>query len=154
MKANRTEPVTNATPKLLVLARLLWSNIKNLINIFKLLLNRIFKFNQQWNEAWLLVAGYFALQFVPVFLPVPTHRFFYASLGTVCAHFLVSLMLRLSHPYIFRYLYGLFYTDLYESVSDLKSNTLLEEKKHTRMKYTMLVILLYLGTWLILAVTF
>lgn len=126
---------------------------KQLVDILKLLLQRLFKLHQQWNEAWLLVAGYFALHYVPVFLPEPTHRFFYASLGTVAAHFLVSLMLRMSHPLIHYYLYGLFYNDLYEKSADLKSKEILEEKKHTRMKYSLLVVLLYLGTWLILVVS-
>jgi uncharacterized membrane protein YgaE (UPF0421/DUF939 family) len=122
-------------------------------NTFKALLKYVGKLNQVWNEAWLLIAGYFALHYVPVFLPEPTHRFFYASLGTVAAHFMITLMLRLSHPLIHTYLYGLFYNDLYEKSAELKSNTVIEEKKHTRMKYSLLVVLLYLGTWIILAVT-
>lgn len=140
----------NKRAKLLTLVP---SIIKHLVDIFKLLLRRLYRLNQKYNAAWLLVAGYFALHYVPLLLPEPMHRFFYASLGTVAAHFMVTLMLRLSHPLIFTYLYGLFYNDLYEKSTDLKSTGILEEKKHTRLKYSLVIVLLYLLTWIALAIT-
>ncbi len=150
MKVNRNTKEKSNIWKLLLL---IGSVMKKLRDILKLLLLRIYKLHQQWNEAWLLVAAYFGLHYVPVFLPEPTHRFFYATVGTIAAHFVVSVMLRLSHPIIFKYLYGLFYNDVYEHNDDLKSNTLKDEQKLKRIEYSLLVVMLYLGTWLILVVT-
>jgi hypothetical protein len=150
VKKHEDTPTQSPAARLLDVIVTFW---KRLAEIFKLLILKIKHLHQQWNTAWLLAASYFALHYVPVFLPEPTHRFFYASVGTVAAHFVLSLMLRLSHPLIFQYLYGLFYNDLYERADDLKSKEILLEKKHTRMKYSLIMVALYLVTWLVLVVS-
>lgn len=121
--------------------------------------------NQKWNEAWLLVLGIVAWKYADVVLgyvdptvpPLPVNdlmRFLYATVGTCIVHFVVSLMLRLSHPLIFKYLYGYFYSDLYAKSADLKSHSINHDLKCARLKYSLLVWLSYVATWLVVLATY
>jgi hypothetical protein len=138
---------------------LLWSIIKELFKFLGLL-------NQRWNEAWLIVLAFIAWKYFdrvlglidPTVPPLPVNdlmRFLYATLGTCVVHFVAMVMLRLSHPWIFRYLYGRFYDDLYGKEStDLKSHTIKHDLQCIRLKYSLLVWSLYVVTWLVLAATY
>jgi hypothetical protein len=140
--------------------------LKALISLLKTLIDYMFMLNRRWNEAWLIVLGFLAFKYQehvlalldPTATALPANdlvRFLYATIGTCIAHFVVTLMLRLSHPWIFKYLYARFYQDLYEKDDDnLKSHSIKHDLKCLRLKYSLLVLLFYLGTWLILAATY
>lgn len=137
----------------------LWSVIKVLPKYFVII-------NQRWNEAWLVVLGFLAWKYADVVMgyidptapPLPVNdlmRFLYATIGTCIAHFVVTIMLRLSHPLIFKYLYGWFYADVFgDQTPNLKSTSLNHDLKCIRLKYSFLVWLLYLATWLVLVATY
>lgn len=138
---------------------------KALWNTFKAVFNFLRKLNQVWNEGWLIVVGFLLwkysealLQLVdPTAVPLPVNdlmRFLYATIGTAIAHFVVTVMLWLSHPLIWRYLYGKVYNDLYEVSGELKSHSIKHDVRCLRLKYSLLVFSLYLGTWLVLAATY
>jgi hypothetical protein len=120
--------------------------------------------NQRWNEAYLIVIGIVLWKYSGVVLAwidpgaaLPAHslmRFLYATIGTFTAHFVVSLMVHISHPYVFRYLYGKFYEDLYIQSPDLKSTEIKYNLRCLRLKYSLMVLGVYLVTWLILAATY
>jgi hypothetical protein len=139
--------------------------LKELWNTFKVLPIAIKKFHQVWNEAWFIVIGILAWQYSaevvryidPSLLKEFTGfymRFAYATIGAAIAHFVVTLMLRLSHPNIFRYLYGLFYVDLYQPENELKSYHVRYDLKILRVKYSLIMFAVYLSTWLILVATY
>jgi hypothetical protein len=136
---------------------------------FKTLFNLVFQYlvkvHRRWNEAYLIVGGFFLWKYSehvlalvdPTAVPMPVTdlmRFLYATIGTCVAHFTVSVMLWLSHPLIFRYLYGYFYADMYNENQDLKSAQIKHDLKCLRLKYSLLVWLLYLATWLVLVATY
>lgn len=144
-----------------------------MINFFKAIWNLLKigfaflrKMHQVWNEGWLVMAGFLLWKYSedillmvdPTAVPLPVNdlmRFLYATIGTAIAHFVVTFMLYLSHPLVWRYMYGKIYNDLYESVgSDLKSHSIKHDLKCIRLKYSLFIFLLYLGTWLVLAATY
>jgi hypothetical protein len=140
--------------------------LKALTGVFKELFLYVVRINRKWNEAWLIVIGFVLWKYSehvlalidPTAVPMPVTdlmRFLYATIGTCVAHFTVSVMLWLSHPWVFRYLYARFYTDLYGAeTSEFKSHSIKHDLQCIRLKYSLLVWLFYLATWLILAATY
>jgi hypothetical protein len=134
--------------------------------VFKELFKYLKAVNRKWNEAWLIVLGFFLWKYAshvmalidPTVPPLPVNdlmRFVYATIGTCVAHFVVSVMLWLSHPWVFKYLYARFYEDIYAGETpDFKSHQIKHDLKCIRLKYSLLVWLFYLATWLILVATY
>jgi hypothetical protein len=162
MKPNRDTEKTEKEPERVTLKTVF---VKGIFPFFNTLYQGIKLFNQRWNEAWLMVLGFllwkysdYVLSYVdPTAVPLPVNdlmRFLYATIGTCVVHFFVSVMLRLSHPLVFRYLYSGFYYDLYNESPDLKSSETKNQNRCNRLKYSLLVWLLYLATWLVLVATF
>ncbi len=124
------------------------------------------KMNQVWNEGWLVVIGFILWKYSeeillivdPTAVPLPVNdlmRFLYATIGTAIAHFVVTVMLYLSHPLVWRYLYGKIYNDLYESIgTELKAHSIKHDLRCIRLKYSLLIFSGYLFTWLVLAATY
>jgi hypothetical protein len=136
--------------------------IKEVWSLLKTIWLYLVSLNRRWNEAWLIVIAILMWKYADVAMgyidptapPLPVNdlmRFLYATIGTCIAHFVVNVMLWLSHPLVHRYLYGLFYNDLYEKTD---TNSLKYDLRCIRLKYSLLVWLFYLATWLLLAATY
>jgi hypothetical protein len=150
------------TPLTKLIIRGIWPFLKELGKFIYKWLSLV---NRKWNEGYLLILGFllwkyadYVLAYIdPTIPPLPVNdlmRFLYATIGTCVVHFVVSVMLWLSHPWVFRYLYGKFYEDLYVQSQELKSSQILHDLKCIRLKYSLLLWGVYLGTWLVLAATY
>ncbi len=142
----------------------IWPFIKALYGLLKACFQWLLLLNRRWNEGWLLVLGFVAWKYSgnvlfwldPTAPPLPANdlmRFLYATIGTCIGHFVVTVMLKLSHPLVFRYFTALFYQDLYANDAHRSTKTS-DQLQCIRLKYSLLVLLLYLGTWLVLAATY
>jgi hypothetical protein len=125
----------------------------------------IILFIRKWNEAIILFPiAIISWMVIPYLLRMidPTTavydsgvlmKFMYANVGVVVCHFTGWLMLRLTMPRVFQYIYIEMPWDLYAENELTASRQSTNESKCKRIKYSILLLSIYFFVWIAILAT-
>jgi hypothetical protein len=134
-------------------------------SLVKIIWRVVTLFIRKWNEAIILFPiAILSWCFAPVVINWidPTAaiydtgilmKFMYAVIGTIICHFTAWLMLRLTFPTTFRYLFVSLPWDIYDSPADVKSTERIKYEQCKRIKYSLVLFSLYVFTFIAILFT-
>jgi hypothetical protein len=131
----------------------------------QIIIHKLLLFIRAWNEALILfpiaiaswiVIPYLIRQIDPtagVYDTGVLMKFMYAAVGTVICHFTAWLMIRFTFPYLFNYMYGKFNSDLYDADRSTSSAETLHKRQCKRLNYSLLLLSIYLLSFILILTT-